>query len=313
MKNAALTTTILTALASTPSLAVTVYDEDGTTLKIGGRAEARFNISDENKSADTDSFKDKSRARVKLTGKTRISEGLYGFAKYETEFDGKSELTNRYYFAGLGTSFGEFSYGKQDSAQVLLTDITDIMATFGAEAADIVSGNKDKRENTFLYSEKFDDLTIQASYSAADEDNTKDTESYGIAALYHIGSVDIGAGYVSQSNGVNDDDQVNLVAQYSFDDITLGALYTVGSEADNDITGYEISAKYKPVKRLTLASVYNYQEEDPKAGTTVETIDEFAIEAVYKFNDNLRTYAGYKFQQIDNTDDELQAGIRYDF
>ncbi|WP_422467375.1 MULTISPECIES: porin [unclassified Endozoicomonas] len=313
MKNAALTTTILTALASTPAFAVTVYDEDGTLLKVGGRAEARFNISDENKSADTDSFKDKSRARVKITGKTRISEELYGFGKYETQFDDKSELTNRYYFAGLGTSFGEFSYGKQDSAQVLLTDITDIMATFGAEAADIVDGNKDKRENTFLYSGEFDALTIQANYTAADEDNTKDTESYGIAALYNIGSVDIGAGYVSQTSGVNDDDQANLVVQYSIDDITLGALYTLGSNADNDITGYEISAKYKPVKKLTLASVYNYQEVDPKAGATVDTIDEFAIEAVYKFNGNLRTYAGYRFQQIDNTDDELQAGIRYDF
>ncbi len=33
-------------------------------------------------------------------------------------------LTNRYFYAGLGTNFGEFSYGKQDSPQVII-DITD--------------------------------------------------------------------------------------------------------------------------------------------------------------------------------------------
>lgn len=44
-----------------------------------------------------------------------------------------------------------------------------------------------------------------------------------------------------------------------------------------------------------------------------DAVDNFALEAVYKFNSNLRTYAGYKFEQIDNKDDQLQAGIRYDF
>jgi predicted porin len=316
MKKAALTTAILTALVSAPSFAATVYDNDGTTLKVGGRAEARFNISDENKDTanNTDSFKDKSRARVNLKGKSQISDDLYGFGKYEAEFSGKEDLTNRYYFAGLGTNFGEFSYGKQDSAQVMLTDITDTMATFGAEAADIVDGNKDKRENTFLYSGEFNALTVQANYIAADENNSKDSDSYGIAGLYNIGAFDIGAGYVGQANGQYDDYQFNLVGQYSMDMFTLGALFAIGTEnEDDDVTAYEISAIYKPMKKLALIGVYNYQELDPKSGSKEDTVDEFAIEAVYKFNSHLRTYAGYKFQQIDDKDDELQAGVRYDF
>ncbi|MET2949257.1 porin [Vibrio owensii] len=316
MKKAALTTAVLTALVSSPSFAATVYDNDGTTLKVGGRAEARFNISDENKDTtnNTDSFKDKSRARVNLKGKSQISDDLYGFGKYEAEFSGKEDLTNRYYFAGLGTNFGEFSYGKQDSAQVMLTDITDTMATFGAEAADIVDGNKDKRENTFLYSGEFNALTVQANYIAADENNSKDSDSYGIAGLYNIGAFDIGAGYVGQANGQYDDYQFNLVGQYSMDMFTLGALFAIGTEnEDDDVTAYEISAIYKPMKKLALIGVYNYQELDPKSGSKEDTVDEFAIEAVYKFNSHLRTYAGYKFQQIDDKDDELQAGVRYDF
>ena len=246
MKQAALATAILTTLVTIPSVAATIYNEDGTRLKLSGRAEARFNLSDENKSESTDSFKDKSRARLKITGKTKISDDLYGFGKYESEFDYKEDLTNRYYHAGLGTAAGEFSYGKQDTAQVMLTDITDTMATFGAEAADIVSGNKDKRENTFLYAGEFDALMVQASFTAADEDNTTDTESFGIAALYNFGMFELGAGYVDQSYGDEDGDQFNLVAQVAFDNITLGGLYTMGSKKDDDYTGYEFSAKFKP-------------------------------------------------------------------
>jgi predicted porin len=240
-----------------------------------------------------------------------------GFGKYEAEFTGDTavgvngektdSLTNRYFYAGLGTNFGEFSYGKQDSSQVMLTDITDTMATFGADAADAVDGNKDKRENNFLYSGEFDALTVQANYIAANE---KDADSFGLAAMYNLGAFDLGAGYVSQKNGNFDDDQINLVAQFSMDAFTVGGLYTMASVADEDYTGYELSAIFKATKQLSLIGVYNYGEFDKAAD---EEANNFAIEAVYKFNGHIRTYAGYKFEQLDNKDDQLQAGIRYDF
>ncbi|MFA0038680.1 porin [Vibrio sp. 10N.261.52.A1] len=317
MKKAVLASAVVAALVSGSSLAATVYSSDGTELKIGGRAEARFNVSDNNESASDSSFKDKSRARVNISGKTQVSDGLYGFGKYEAEFTGDTSvgvngektdsLTNRYFFAGLGTNFGEFSYGKQDSAQVMLTDITDTMATFGADAADAVAGNKDKRENNFLYSGEFDALTVQANYIAADE---KDADSFGLAAMYNLGAFDLGAGYVAQKNGNFDDDQINLVAQFSMDAFTVGGLYTMASVADEDYTGYELSAIFKATKQLSLIGVYNYGEFDKAAD---EEANNIAIEAVYKFNSHIRTYAGYKFEQLDNKDDQLQAGIRYDF
>lgn len=317
MKKAVLASAVVAALVSGSSLAATVYSSDGTELKIGGRAEARFNISDNNESASDSSFKDKSRARLNISGKTQVSDELYGFGKYEAEFTGDTavgvngektdSLTNRYFYAGLGTNFGEFSYGKQDSSQVMLTDITDTMATFGADAADAVDGNKDKRENNFLYSGEFDALTVQANYIAANE---KDADSFGLAAMYNLGAFDLGAGYVSQKNGNFDDDQINLVAQFSMDAFTVGGLYTMASVADEDYTGYELSAIFKATKQLSLIGVYNYGEFDKSAD---EEANNFAIEAVYKFNGHIRTYAGYKFEQLDNKDDQLQAGIRYDF
>ncbi|GEM79201.1 porin [Vibrio superstes] len=313
MKKAALTTAILAVMASGSAAAATVYKDDTSELKIGGRAEARFNISDNNKSADDSAFADKSRARLNIVGKSQINDSLYGFGKYEAEFDTDSKITNRYAFAGLGTNFGEFSYGKQDSAQVMLTDITDTMATFGADSADIVDGNKDKRANNFLYAGEFGGFDIQANYLANDE---KDTDSYGIAAMYGFDfGLDLGLGYVGQTNGDDDDSQINFAAQYTIADFTVGGFYGLGSVADEDVNAFEISALYK-LNQWTFVAVYNYNDVDTaikQVITGLDEVDNFAIEAVYKFNGNLRTYAGYKFEQVDNQDDQIQAGIRYDF
>ncbi len=317
MKKAAIATAILSALVSGSSLAATVYDNDGTTLKVGGRAEARFNISDNNeKPADpannvegTSTFKDKSRARVNLKGKTQISNDLYGFGKYEAEFDDANDLSNRYFFAGFGTKGGEFSYGKQDAANVMISDFTDVMATFGGDAADLASGNKDKRDNNFLYAGKFGDVALKANYISME---TEERDSFGVAAKFAQDNFAIGGGFVTQAEGKGADDttQINLGGEFNTGAFSLGALLVMGEKAKVDYTAYELAAKFKANKQLSLIAVYNFGEFD-KAAT--EEANNFAIEAVYKFNGHLRTYAGYKFEQIDNVEDQLQAGIRYDF
>ncbi|SHE40854.1 porin [Vibrio gazogenes] len=317
MKKAVLTTAILTVLVSGSSMAATVYDSKGTTLKVGGRAEARFNLSDENESATKSNFKDKSRARVNLVGKTALSDDLYGFGKYEAELnnsdskgDGDGDnLTNRYFYAGMGTSIGEFSYGKQDSAQVQVTNFTDLMNTFDEEAADLIGGNKDKRDNNFVYSGQFDALSIQANYIASDK---KDNDSFGLSAVYGFtDSLTVGLGYVTQDNGSNSEDQFNIGGQFKLDTLTLGALYGTGTAVSSgkevDADDYELGAKYK-FGKTSLIAVYNFQEVDNK-----DTVDHLALEVEHKFNGHLRVYTGYKFEQLKNTDDQLQAGIRYDF
>ena len=106
MKKAALTTAILAVMASGSAAAATVYKDDTSELKIGGRAEARFNIPATNRAASDSAFDDKSSARLNIVGKSQINDNLYGFGKYEAEFDTGSDISNRYAFAGLGTNFG---------------------------------------------------------------------------------------------------------------------------------------------------------------------------------------------------------------
>ncbi|WP_060987926.1 porin [Photobacterium leiognathi] len=317
MKKAVLASAILASLVAGTANAATVYEDDSKSLSIGGRAEARFNISDANKGDDGtgNAFKDKSRARINLKGKAKITDDVTAFGKYEAEISDSSDSTvkSRYVYAGFDTQAGAFSYGKQDSAQVMLTDYTDILATFGGDGVDLVDGNKDKRENNFLYAGEFNNFTVAANYIAENNDAEKDSDSYGIAAQYAFPfGLSLGAGYVNGQDGTDvDANQYNLAASYEFNNFYAGATYASGEKGNTDLTGYELATAFKMDKFIAQA-VYNFKQSE-EAGVKTDDVDYFVLEGIYKFNKNLRTYAGYLFNQIDGEDDELQVGIRYDF
>ncbi|WP_305464975.1 porin [Photobacterium leiognathi] len=317
MKQTVLASAILASLVAGTANAATVYEDDSKSLSIGGRAEARFNISDANKGDDGtgNAFKDKSRARINLKGKAKITDDVTAFGKYEAEIsdDKETTITSRYVYAGFDTQAGAFSYGKQDSAQVMLTDYTDILATFGGDGVDLVDGNKDKRENNFLYAGEFNNFTVAANYIAENNKDEKDSDSYGIAAQYAFPfGLSLGAGYVNGQNGPDvDASQYNLAVSYEFSNFYAAATYASGENGDTDLTGYELATAFKMDKFIAQAA-YNFKQLE-NAGVKTDDEDYFALEGIYKFNKNLRTYAGYKFQQLDGEDDELQVGIRYDF
>ncbi|WP_305371819.1 porin [Photobacterium leiognathi] len=317
MKKAVLASAILASLVAGTANAATVYEDDSKSLSIGGRAEARFNISDANKGDDGtgNAFKDKSRARINLKGKAKITDDVTAFGKYEAEISDSSDTTvkSRYVYAGFDTQAGAFSYGKQDSAQVMLTDYTDILATFGGDGVDLVDGNKDKRENNFLYAGEFNNFTVAANYIAENNDAEKDSDSYGIAAQYAFPfGLSLGAGYVNGQDGTDvDANQYNLAASYEFNNFYAAATYASGEKGNTDLTGYELATAFKMDKFIAQAA-YNFKQSE-EAGVKTDDVDYFVLEGIYKFNKNLRTYAGYLFNQIDGEDDELQVGIRYDF
>ena len=62
MNKAVLTASMMAAFMAGNATAATVYQDDTYELKVGGRAEARFNISDENETTTQSTFEDK-RAR----------------------------------------------------------------------------------------------------------------------------------------------------------------------------------------------------------------------------------------------------------
>ncbi|MEZ9698027.1 porin [Vibrio sp. 10N.261.46.E12] len=315
-----------------------VYSSNGTSLEIGGRAEARLSMKD-------GKAQDNSRVRLNFLGKVEIQDGLYGVGFYEGEFttsdydkdgnnvSGDNTIDNRYTYAGIGGDFGEVTYGKNDGALGVITDFTDIMSYHGNSAAYKIAA-ADRTDNMVSYKGQFQDLGVKASYRFADrKDSTTDTgyddnnaDGYSLSGIYSIGDsgVKLGAGYADQ----NEQNEYMLAASYRTETLYFAGTFTDGELAkkDGDYTGYEFATAYT-LNQAAFTLTYNNSEFDSETAA-----DNVAIDATYYFKPNFRTYISYNFNLISEGDqfgdtknlvtrpalktdaeDELAIGLRYDF
>ncbi|HFQ4860244.1 TPA: porin [Vibrio vulnificus] len=338
MKKTLIALSVSAAAVATGVNAAELYNQDGTSLDMGGRAEARLSMKD-GKVADN------SRIRLNFLGKVEIQDGLYGVGFYEGEFttadynqngenvSGSNTIDNRYTYAGLGGKFGEVTYGKNDGALGVITDFTDIMAYHGNSAADKIAV-ADRTDNMLSYKGQFDALSVKASYRFADRsegtgadagkyvDNGQD--GYSLSAIYAIGQtgLTLGGGYADQ----DEQNEYMLAASYTMGDLYFAGIYTDGEKAkkDGDYTGYELAAKYT-MGQTVFTTTYNNAETNSQTSA-----DNFAVDATYYFKPNFRGYVSYNFNLIDSGDklgqvggnttaskidaeDELALGLRYDF
>ena len=298
-----------------------LYNQDGTSLEMGGRAEARLSMMDGK--AD-----DASRVRLNFLGKQEISDSLYGVGFWEGEFrtnakgdvdenekgESNSELDTRYAYAGLGGKYGEITYGKNDGALGVITDFTDIMAYHGNTAADKLAV-ADRTDNMVAYSGQFDQLAVRASYRFADrttdangfDDNEQD--GFSLSGIYAFADTgfELGAGFANQ----NDFDQYMLAASYTVGNFYVAGNYTGIEQDSDDYKGYELAAAYT-MGQTVFTSTYNKGEEESE-----ETVENLAVDVTYYFKPNFRGYASYNFDLMDNEgsneQDELALGLRYDF
>ncbi|MGB1974770.1 MAG: porin, partial [Vibrio toranzoniae] len=67
------------AALATGANAAELYNQDGNSVEMGGRAEARLSLKD-------GKAEDKTRIRLNFLGKVEIQDGLYGVGFYEGEF-----------------------------------------------------------------------------------------------------------------------------------------------------------------------------------------------------------------------------------
>lgn len=159
-----LITLALASMATTAS-AANVYSQNGSELNIGGRAEFRgdFNGSEsinkdtgDNKIEGT--MENKSRFRLNVGGSTEINDNLTGYGFYEAEQTVNSSSDNnqetnfkqRYMYAGLKGNWGALSFGRQNTAGVQISDMSDIATFTGAQKSFISSGDE-QVNNTIAY------------------------------------------------------------------------------------------------------------------------------------------------------------------
>lgn len=324
------------AAVATGANAGEIYNQDGTSLALGGRAEARLSLKDGD-------AKDKTRIRINVAGKQMITDSLYGVGFWESELttngdaeetdsgskSGDNTLKTRLGYAGMGGNFGEVAYGKTEGALGVITDFTDIMAFHGNSAADKLAV-ADRADNMIAYKGQFQDLGVKASYRFADRTETNgeidnnDADGYSLSGIYAFGDsgFKLGAGYADQNKA----NEFMVAASYAISDFYFAGLYTDGEKAkhDADYTGYELAAAYT-LGQTVFTTTYNNAETNKETSA-----DNIALDATYYFKPNFRGYVSYNFNLIDKGDkigvvggkstatkadaeDELAVGLRYDF
>ncbi|TON74974.1 porin, partial [Vibrio parahaemolyticus] len=250
MKKTLIALSVSAAAMATGVNAAELYNQDGTTLEMGGRAEARLSMKDGD-------VADASRIRLNFLGTQAINDNLYGVGFWEGEFttsdydkdgnnvSGNDTIDNRYAYAGLGGAFGEITYGKNDGALGVITDFTDIMAYAGNTAADKLAV-ADRADNMLSYKGQFENLAVKASYRFADReevngeytDNKQD--GYSLSAIYAVADtgLELGAGYADQDEA----NEYMLAASYTMGDLYFAGIFTDGEKAktEGDYTGYEL-------------------------------------------------------------------------
>ncbi|WED22422.1 porin [Vibrio sp. JC009] len=303
------------AAAATSSLAsaAEVYNENGTKLNIGGRAEFRGDFIGKSSGEEIEgTMSDASRFRLNVGGETQITEELTGFGFYEGEQRQSADLKQRYTYAGLKGNFGAVSFGRQDTAAVQISNMSDMTTFTGGQKAFIDASNE-QQNNTIAYTGEFGGLNLQASYIAGEE---KDSDGYGVSAVYTLDmGLGFGFGYSAEGEGDNGVEGNAMIAgiNYELGGLYLGATYTMGDTGDNEdeeFTGMELAAVYDFSNGFALKGAYQNSEIDGKSSSYTKS-DFFEITGDYRFNKNLNAYVSYMLNNLDQDDMNNLIGTGY--
>lgn len=175
MKKSLLALAVAAFAASSASAAV-VYDQDGTSLAVGGRIQAVAYSQDANQGGQPASG-DASlvgSARVNLAMRTQLTDGIAGFAFVEwdvADSDKKQTFDARDLYVGADFGvFGQLQAGRfRDAVYQGVTSTTDVFDDWGCDGQ---LGNDDRREGMIMYSWSGYGVDFKASYETA-KDNVK--------------------------------------------------------------------------------------------------------------------------------------------
>ncbi|ASK78369.1 hypothetical protein CF386_04780 [Paraphotobacterium marinum] len=322
----------LTAVTAGTAHAATVYDQDGTSLQIGGFVEARAEMEKNPTSFDSNDYSypttnsmsnvnDESRFRLNMTGKSMINDTLYGIGFAELEFDvGSSNVDTRYVYAGIGGDFGQVTYGKQDGALDVITDFTDIMPNNGATASNKIT-SADRVANTLAYAGTFGDISTRVTYKAKQSDVDTVGQGFGGSLVWNLGDsgFSAGAGYAYERDNLAGNAAGTVIDRASTYNTMLGLSYndemlyvgllgsvgkhlTTGTFVGDDNAGF---ANNNENVDVTVSNVTNFGQQQVGAAkywgaefATAVTLDQWILQATYNYG---------KYTDLDNAGSYLSG------
>ena len=158
---------------ATSATAATVYDKDGTSLKVGGRVQAvAFNGNFDKAGRDDASLKNSARFNVAGTTKVNDAVSVFAFTEWEAsngnnEKGADNDFTARDQYVGADFGvFGKVQAGKSLNAIYDVQSATDVFEEVGSAQ---VQGdtNGDRRSGTFRYIYDNNGLYASASFQTA--------------------------------------------------------------------------------------------------------------------------------------------------
>ena len=295
------------ATASGTVNAASIYKTDDSKLSIGGRIEARA----ENVDHDVN---DLSRARVKISGETKLTETISGIGVFEQEFKAESQKTRHLYAgikAALNNGYVTLVYGKTDGAMSVVTDITDIQAAYGAVAADKFKvGKRIANSLATTYTNDFG-TTLSANYAGAEGKEKGNFDGgFSVAGSQKMGETGFitAIGFAKQAKVQQQSkQQFDIGLGYQLNKLYLGTLYTKQKVKGKTGNGYDVVAAYKFSSIYTATIGFGELNFDNADDTRAANVDITA-----RWNRQFRTYAAINLDTIKNDVQEM-IGIRYDF
>ncbi len=171
MKKSLLALAVAAFAASSASAAV-VYDQDGTSLAVGGRIQAVAYSQDSNAGGMPSSGDSTivGSGRLNVAARTQLTDNIAGFAFVEWDVDDADKKKTGFDARDLyvGADFGQF--GKlqagrfRDAVYQGVTSTTDIFDDWGCDGQ---LGNDDRREGMIMYSWSGWGVDFKANYESA--------------------------------------------------------------------------------------------------------------------------------------------------
>ena len=257
---------VIAACSSQSVMAATVYDKDGTSLKVGGRVQAVLykGGSDGKMAGEKDSTLENS-ARFNIEGKTKVNSNLKPFAKAEWDMADSStrageKVKSRVMFVGVYFGdFGKLQFGRYKSNQAWVTKTTDVFDDFGC----LAQSNDDSRNSGRIdyefsragFDAKIGYVTAVDSFKIVGNDaktfngvefkSVAIDHAFSLATGYTFDNVAFGplslrAGYEQIVGQEGDDLKAKSVvkAETGFEDFDKTSAYSLGASWGSDVGFY---------------------------------------------------------------------------
>ena len=308
--------------------AAQIYSKDDTTLDVTGLVEAVYFDGNNGmvKDADSDSTIG-NRARFGLEGRTKIASGIYGFGKFEHQWQnngdssGSDELTRDQY---VGVDFGQggvIKAGRFLPNEYKVESVTDVFerkGAYGEQYGDRVSGliNYEISYAGFSAALEYQTATNNAQFDAGNYEVNADHGFSAVlgytspAVLFGPIGVQLSAGYEKfQDDGITDQHPYrgNLDDFYEADTDTINVNKFIIATLDH-ANNFGVSLSWGTYgSGLYLASFYEQRKCEAYDAITADldvTIKSSESLVAYSFANGVTLHASYQWKDYSPDDDD---------